>query len=172
MRLLITILLRSAVRNQGKDILFMLDETYAMGYSAELQLALGLYAGFGIHLWTFWQSLIQLQELYPKSWENCMACCSIKSFYSISDNFSAEYLSKMFGQTSVTKYNDNGQIRGASAWALITPDELRRASSDVMYKIIDQLPVAELKKLPYYEMGLDYDPNPYFKPEIIPRSLM
>ena len=164
MRLVITSLLRSAVRNQGKDILFLIDEAYAMGYHSEIELALGLYAGFGIHLWTFWQSLVQLQDLYPKTWENFIACCSVRSFFNISDNFSAEYLSKMFGQTSVPEYNDNGQIRGASARALITPDELRRESNEVIYAVIDQLPVAELRKLPYYKMGLDCDPNPYYKP--------
>lgn len=164
MRLVITSLLRSAVRNQGKDVLFFVDEAYAMGYHSEIELALGMYAGFGIHLWTFWQSLVQLQDLYPKTWENFIACCSVRSFFNISDNFSAEYLSKMFGQTSVLEYNDNGAIRGASARSLITPDELRRESSDIMYTVIDQLPVAELRKLPYYEMGLDCDPNPYYKP--------
>ena len=164
MRLVITSLLRSAVRNQGKDVLFLVDEAYAMGYHSEIELALGMYAGFGIHLWTFWQSLVQLKDLYPKTWENFIACCSVRSFFNISDNFSAEYLSKMFGQTSVLEYNDNGAIRGASARSLITPDELRRESSDVMYTVIDQLPVAELRKLPYYEMGLDCDPNPYYKP--------
>ena len=166
LRLVITSLLRSAVRNQGKDILFLIDEAYAMGYHSEIELALGAYAGFGIHLWTIWQSLVQLQKLYPDTWENFIACCSVRTFFNISDNFSAEYLSKMFGQTSVPTYSDKGQVNGASARALITPDELRRASNEVMYSVIDQLPVAELPKLPYFKMKLDCDPNPYYKPEI------
>ena len=163
MRLVITSLLRSVIRNPGKDVLFLIDEAYAMGYHSEIELALGAYAGFGVHLWTIWQSLVQIQDLYPKTWQSFISNCSVRHFFNISDNFSADYISSMFGQTSVPEYNDKGDISGASARPLVTPDEIRRQSGDTIYTVIDQLAPAQVPKVPYYKMNLDCDPNPYYK---------
>jgi type IV secretion system protein VirD4 len=166
MRLVITSLLRSVIRNPGKDVLFLIDEAYAMGYHSEIELALGAYAGFGVHLWTIWQSLVQIQDLYPKTWQSFISNCSVRHFFNISDNFSADYISSMFGQTSVPEYNDKGEVSGASARPLVTPDEIRRQSDESIYTVIDQLAPTEIPKAPYYKMGLEYDPNPYYKPEM------
>jgi type IV secretory pathway TraG/TraD family ATPase VirD4 len=66
---------------------------------------------------------------------------------------------------SVPTYNEKGQLTGASPRPLVTPDELRRQSGEIIYTLIDQLPPAEISKFPYYKMNLECDPNPYYKPE-------
>lgn len=166
LRLVVTSLMRSVVRNPQKDVCFLLDEAYAFGYHSEIDMALGAYAGFGIHVWSIFQNLIQIKKIHGDNWENFISNCSVRHFFNVSDNFSADYISHLLGTTSVPTYNEKGEINGASARPLVTPDELRRKSGEIIYTVIDQLPVAQIPKFPYYKMGLDCDPNPYYKPEI------
>jgi hypothetical protein len=39
-------------------------EAYALGYVSEIETALGTYAGFGVSVWSIFQTLTQIQELY------------------------------------------------------------------------------------------------------------
>lgn len=166
LRLVVTSLMRSVVRNPKEKVCFLIDEAYAFGYHSEIDMALGAYAGFGIHVWLIYQSLVQIKKIFGDNWENLVANCSVRHFFNISDNFSADYMSHLFGTTSVPNYDDKGNITGATARPLVTPDELRRESGQTIYTVIDQLAPAQIPKVPYYMMGLDCDPNPYYKPEI------
>lgn len=166
LRLVVTSLMRSVVRNPHKDVCFLLDEAYAFGYHSEIDMALGAYAGFGIHVWSIFQNLGQIKKLYGDNWEGFVTNCSVRHFFNVSDNFSADYISHLFGTTSVPTYNEKGEINGASPRPLVTADELRRESGNVIYTVIDQLAPAQIPKVPYYTMGLECDPNPYYKQEI------
>ncbi len=161
LRLVVTSLMRAVIREPKEDVCFLLDEFYALGYLSEIDVALGSYAGYGVHVWAILQSLVQLKDLYKDNWENFIASCAVRHFFNISDNFSAEYISQMFGQTSVIMYDEKGKVSGATARPLVTTDELRRHSGDTIYTVIDQLAPATVGKLPYYRMGLESDPNPY-----------
>jgi hypothetical protein len=47
---------------------------------------------------------------------------------------------------------------------VLTPYELRRASADMIFTLIDQKPVTSFHKMPYYDVleeGRDFDQNPY-----------
>ncbi|ACU63731.1 type IV secretory system conjugative DNA transfer family protein [Chitinophaga pinensis] len=163
LRLVVISLMRSVIRNPKKDVCFLLDEAYAFGYHSEIDMALGAYAGFGIHVWSIFQTLVQIKKIYGDNWENFIANSSVRHFFNISDNFSAEYISTMFGQTSVPEYDEKGELKGATARPLVTNDELRRTSGEVIYSVIDQLSPAQIPKHPYYTMDLPADPNPYYK---------
>jgi len=165
LRLVVTTLMQSVVRNPQKDVAFLLDEMFSLGYLSIIDIALGAYAGFGIHIWSILQNLGQLKKLYGDMWENFISSCSVRHFFSLNDNLTVEYVEKMFGQTSVPSYNEKGDISGATARPLVTGDELRRTSGATIYAVIDQLAPAQVSKLPYFEMGLDADPNPYYKPK-------
>lgn len=168
LRLVVTSLMRSVIRNPRNEVCFLLDEFYALGFLSEIEIALGAYAGYGIHVWAILQNLVQLQDLYGKNWENFLSSCSVRHFFNVSDNTTAEYISKMFGSTSIPSYNPMGQLSGATGRSLVNADELRRYSGDTIYTVIDQLSPAEFMKFPYYLMGLDHDPNPYFKEKASP----
>jgi type IV secretion system protein VirD4 len=167
LRLVVTSLMRSVVRNPKEEVCFLIEEAAAFGYHSEIAMALGAYAGFGIHVWSIFQTLVQIKNIYGDNWENFIANCSVRHFFNISDNFSADYISSMFGQTSIPTYNEKGELTGASARPLVTSDELRRQSADIIYTVIDQLPPAQIPKFPYYQMKLECDPNPYYKPEVL-----
>jgi len=163
LRLVVGSLLRAVVRKPGKDVCFLLDEFYNLGYLSEIEVALGLYAGYGVHLWMITQNLIQLRDMYGHNWEAFMSSCSVRQFLTVNDTFTADYVSNMFGTKSVPTMGANGPT-GATPRALVLPDELRRSSGDTMHALLDQLPPARFKKLAYFDVlkeGKDYDPNPY-----------
>ncbi len=167
LRLVVTSLMRSVIRKPGKDVCFLIDEANSFGFHSEVLTAMSAYAGFGVHIWSIFQDLSQIENIYGKNWQTFIANSSVRHYFNISDNFSADYLEKHFGMSSVPTYNDKGTISGATARPLVTGDEIRRESGEMIYTVIDQLPPTKIEKAPYYETDLDYDPNPYHKVEII-----
>ncbi len=165
LRLVVTSLMRSVIRNPKKDVCFLIDEANAFGYHSEIETAMGAYAGFGVHVWSVFQDLSQIEGTYGKKWQTFISNSSVRHFFNISDNFSADYLERMFGTTSIPTYNEKGEISGATARPLVTADEIRRESGETIFAVIDQLSVAQIPKHPYYLTKLPCDPNPYYKPE-------
>jgi type IV secretion system protein VirD4 len=168
LRLLVTSLMRSVIRNPKNEVCFLLDEYYALGYLSEIDIALGSYAGYGVHVWAILQNLVQLQDQHGQSWENFISSCSVKHFFNVSDNTSANYVSAMFGQSSFAVLGTFGGASGYSPRSLLNPDELRRSSAQTIYTVIDQNAPAQLTKLAYFEnpeliKDKDYAPNPYYK---------
>jgi type IV secretion system protein VirD4 len=166
LRLVVTSLMRSVVRKPGKDVCFLIDEAASFGFHSEVLTAMSAYAGFGVHIWSIFQDLSQIQKIYRDNWQTFIANSSVRHFFNISDNFSTDYLEKHFGQTSIPTYDEKGEISGATPRPLLTGDELRRQSGETIYTVIDQLAPAQIPKAPYYNTGLDCDPNPYYKPKI------
>lgn len=168
LRLVMTTALRSAVRNRDKKITFLLDEFAALGYLPEVKTALSTYAGYNITMWPIVQDLGQLKTLYGDAWETFISNTVVRHFLSVSDMFSLGYLSKLMGTTTMVSYDPNDAQGKANTTArpLVTPDEIRRASANNIFTLIEQRPVATFPKLPYYDMPEltgKYDDNPYFK---------
>ncbi|MEJ1929159.1 type IV secretory system conjugative DNA transfer family protein [Nostoc sp. NIES-2111] len=163
LRLVVSAMMRSVIRQPKERVCFLLDEFYALGYLSEIDVALGSYAGYGVSVWAILQNLVQLHNMYRDNWESFISSCAVRHFFNLSDKTTLDYVSAMLGDRSVPSYNA-GMVTGATARPLITPDELRRASAATMFTLIDQLPVARLPKLPYYDVlteGKHYDRNPY-----------
>jgi len=165
-RLIVTSLMRYFIRNaKQKELGVIIDEAASFGFHSEILTAMSAYAGFGVHIWNIFQDLTQIKDVYGDKWQTFIQNSSVRHFFNISDPFSGEFLEKMFGQTSIPTYNEKGEISGATPRPLVTMDEIRRESGETIYTIIDQLPVAQVPKHPYYLTNLDCDPNPYYKPE-------
>jgi type IV secretion system protein VirD4 len=54
----------SATQKADKDVLLLVDEAKLLGNLPALQTVLSFSAGFGVKLWTFWQSMQSLNENY------------------------------------------------------------------------------------------------------------
>lgn len=166
LRLVVTSLMRSVVRRPDKRVTFVLDEAYALGYVSEIETALGTYAGFGVSLFSIFQTLTQIRELYGMNWENFLGSAAVRQFFGVGDQFTAEYLSQFIGQRTITDFNGFGQLKGVGSRALLNPDEVRRGSKDYTFTFIEQMYMAPLLKIPYYRsetLSKLADPNPYFK---------
>lgn len=173
LRLVVTTTMRAVVRKPNKRVAFLLDEFAALGYLPEIETALSTYAGFEITVWTILQSLIQLKAHYKDNWETFVGNSTIRQFFSVNDNFTAEYASTAIGETShvVSERNRFGLGKSESnKRPLVTPDELRRVSGKNIFAFIADNAVTYYPKLPYYEMQrlsdngkARFDENPYFK---------
>jgi len=173
LRLVVTTTMRAVVRKPNKRVAFLLDEFAALGYLPEIETALSTYAGFEITVWTILQSLIQLKAHYKDNWETFVGNSTIRQFFSVNDNFTAEYASKAIGETShvVSERNRFGLGKSESnKRPLVTPDELRRVSGKNIFAFIADNAVTHYPKLPYYEMQrltdngkVRFNENPYFK---------
>ncbi len=53
--------------------LFLLDEAGNLGQMDDLVTAVTLLRGYGVRTWSFWQSLQQVQRLYPDDWHTLLA---------------------------------------------------------------------------------------------------
>lgn len=172
LRLVTVTCMRAVVRKPNKRVCFLLDEFAALGYLSEAEVALSTYAGFNLTLWPILQSLIQLKGIYGDKWEVFVGNTAVKQYFSVNDNFTADYISSAIGQTSfVTGFASWLGLRDpqASQRALVSPDEVRRGSGDNMFVFIGAKPPTLFAKRPYYQMGelvyndgaKKYDENPY-----------
>ena len=129
-------------------------------------------AGFNVTVWPILQSLIQLKGIYGDKWEVFVGNTAVKQYFSVNDNFTADYVSKSIGQTSYVVGIDSWlglKDPKANARPLVSPDEVRRGSGDNIFVFIGAKPPTLVAKLPYYLMrelvGIDgkqrYDDNPY-----------
>lgn len=163
LRLIVTSMLRAVIRNPEKRVTFLLDEFSALGYLPEIETALSTYAGYNVTIWPILQSLIQLKNLYKDNWETFIANCTVRQYFTINDNFSADYISAAIGETSnmIKKKGEDPQVNKR---LLVTPDELRRESGKKIFMFIADLPPTYVDKLPYYkvpELDARADENPY-----------
>ena len=123
--------------------LFLLDEFAQLGPMPPVRRAVSLMAGYGVQVWPFLQDLGQLRRLYPKDWETFVANSDVVQAFGTTDQFTAEYLSKMAGTATVfDRSTGSGRSRGKqtsrssnvgsreTGRPLATPDELRRLDSD------------------------------------------
>jgi type IV secretion system protein VirD4 len=86
----------------GVPVLVILDEFYQLGRLKVIQNAMSLARGYGLQLWPILQDLTQLQEHYEKSWETFLGNAAIRMFFAPREFTTAEYVSKLCGETTVT----------------------------------------------------------------------
>ncbi|MDR6561277.1 MULTISPECIES: type IV secretory system conjugative DNA transfer family protein [unclassified Arcicella] len=156
-------------------VLFMLDEMAQLGYMEPLIQAVSLMRGYGMNLWMIFQDIPQIKSIYNEKWQTFIANCKIQQYFGITDNETAEYVSKLTGQTTMTLRSDTdstGSSKSNSSWGtskgssqtissaakpLIYPDQIRRIDFQII--IADDLYPIRAKKIRYYEES----EKPYFK---------
>lgn len=79
----------------------LIDEFPALGRMDELVKALGEITGYGVRFWLFAQGLNQLRSIYAKDWETILAQCATQSYFGITDNSTADELSKQLGKRTI-----------------------------------------------------------------------
>lgn len=116
--------------------LMILDEMHVLGRMEQLETAAGLFAGFGVRIWSIWQDINQLKNLYGDRWETFLGNASIFQSFGLNDLTSLKYVSERLGVSSMLKVNQSqvsgeqqaqgfsGQSRSVEGTALLSPDEI------------------------------------------------
>ena len=139
LRLVVGLCLSALTRDRHppeNPVLFLLDEFAALGRLQAVETAVGLLAGYGVLLWPILQDLAQLQDLYPQRWRSFLANTGVIQAFGVNDMGTAEYLSKMLGQRTVTvrQHGRSGDAvisrgsenYGATGRPLLMPQEIMR----------------------------------------------
>jgi type IV secretion system protein VirD4 len=129
-RLLITSALdtlMSTHKKSEKPVLFMLDECATIGYLPCIETAVGLARGYGIQIWSFFQDIHQLKDIYRNRAESFLANAGVQQYFTPNDTELAERISKRVGNTTVkvtstsisdgqsnSPYGSNSQQRGTA----------------------------------------------------------
>jgi type IV secretion system protein VirD4 len=175
----------------GVRTLFMLDEFAQLGHLSAIENAFGLARGYNIQLWPFVQDLNQLKDLYKDRWQTFVANAGIVQWFAPNDTFTAEYLSKRIGKTTVTTTSLNtsssfGESKGPGGPGMSGNQSRSENTSEVgvdfmppqaLFDLPDHLQILTLVNVKYpilayrdhyYEWGgplVDYlkfcDPDPF-----------
>lgn len=136
-RLFLNMTLEAIERNPKKPdipIRIVLDEFACMGYSQQIENAIGQLAGFGVQLHIVVQDLNQLKAIYKDRWETFIANSGVIQVMGITDPFTCEYFSRMLGTTPVkvrrqstsSKEGLGGESYSVEMHPLLTPQEITR----------------------------------------------
>lgn len=104
LRLMVGLTTAAMTRNTRQPehpVLFLLDELPTLGPMRPIEEGIGYLAGYGAHLWLFVQDLDQLQKTYRK-WRSIIANCAVRQAFNVQDDQTAQLLSAMLGQRTVS----------------------------------------------------------------------
>lgn len=181
LRLVIASCLHACVRtpNQpGGSVLFLLDEMAQLGYMQPLERAFTLLGGYGVKVWGILQDFGQLRQHYRDSAETILANATVKQFFGVSDIKTAELVSKMIGEATIT-VTSLGENRSTSGFStshgdstqtsekgrfLLKPDEVLRLPKEQEILLIQGQRAIKAEKVSYISDSLftgKFDPNPY-----------
>lgn len=155
--------------------LFMINEAGNLGHLESLEEGMGMAAGKGITLWTLWQSLGQIRQLYgPDGASAFMSGAGLLNAFGGVDLETAKYLSERMGRkTEVSvSYNQHpddkapGKNETASGYELRSVHDIMGMEDGKLLSWIR--PAAQpfdLDAKGYFDMdGMSgLDPNPYYR---------
>jgi len=101
LRLVIVSALRALYRPGGLRTILLIDEMAALGHLSPLEDAFGLVRGYKIQIAGFVQDLGQLKALYHDRWESFMANAGVVQGLAPNDLFTADWMSRRAGQTTI-----------------------------------------------------------------------
>ncbi|MDK9720981.1 MAG: type IV secretory system conjugative DNA transfer family protein [Rhodospirillales bacterium] len=95
-----TILNALLKRTPGQNLprtLLILDEAAQLGYLPQVPLFYSLARGFGVRVWTIWQSAAQLKTTYPADYENLIDQCHVLQAFGITNSRMAHQVAHLVG---------------------------------------------------------------------------
>jgi type IV secretion system protein VirD4 len=189
LRVMIACGLLAIARTPGqpeKRVLFLLDEFAHLRRMHPVQRDIGLAGGYGVTFWLVIQDLAQLRSTYPDTWPTFLANVDVLQAFGTNDWDTAEYLSKMTGEATVSILSDNrstGVSRGRSPQRqlgaavtrsetgrrLLLPDEVRRLSRERQLLFVKGSAPILAERVTYLgdrEFAGKADPNPLYAPVV------
>jgi type IV secretion system protein VirD4 len=189
LRLLAASALRVLTMTPGRPagrVLLLLDEFAALGRMQSIEEAITYSRGYGVTIWMLTQDLAQLRDLYPRAWETLLANVKVLQAFGTADQFTAEYLSKLTGQATVSTRGRNltrgtstagnllfrhsqrgtAEQSGETARPLLLADEVRRLPADRQLLFISGREPLMTHRLDYRtnrELAGRAEPNPMYR---------
>jgi type IV secretion system protein VirD4 len=77
--------------------LFLLDEAAQLGTLPALRQAITLLRGYGLQVWSFWQDLSQLRQLYPQDWQTMINNSGVLQVFGLNNHLMAKEWAEVLG---------------------------------------------------------------------------
>lgn len=169
LRLMVTAALNERMRatRQGtRPVLFMLDELATLERMQPVEDAVGLARGYGVQIWSIFQDLGQMKDIYKERATSFIGNAGIRLFFGTQDYETAKHVSDMLGTQTIQLEKLQGtqvveiQHEGRN---LLNPDEVMRLPAEEMVVFIPAQQPLRLRRVPYYQnaslRGLWDDPR-------------
>jgi len=153
-------------------VCFMLDELATLGHLQAVENAVGLAAGYGIQLFTVFQDVAQMRDLYKGRWASFIGNAGVRALFNLYDYDTAKYWSNFMGGHLVETTSQSqdvhglaqGQSKGETIRPLMSPEEimLQFAKGEMLVLPQGSHPI-RTKRVPYWKdatlAGLWDDPR-------------
>jgi type IV secretion system protein VirD4 len=153
-------------------VCFMLDELATLGHLEAVENAVGLAAGYGVQLFTVFQDVAQMKDLYKNRWASFIGNAGIRALFSLDDYDTARYWSDFIGGRTVVSRSESQNAFGITQSrssnetfrAVLNPDEIMlRYSAGRMLVLPQGSRPIEAERVPYFRdrslRGLWDDPR-------------
>lgn len=98
---------------EGEKVLFMLDECSLLGRLNALETAISYARGFGIQIWSFWQDIHQLYDIYGKRAESFLANAGVQQYFTPNEITTCKKISERLGDNTALTRSSTKVIQGA-----------------------------------------------------------
>lgn len=148
-------------------VIFLIDEAATLGRMLRFPSWLATMRKYRVVIWSIWQNIGQLVDLYGKGWQTLIGNCGLLQILGVSDLETAEHTAKLLGQCTVKTVSKNGRGERSiseTGRSLLMNDELRRLEEDEQVVFIGNLQPAKLRKTPYWrraDLAGRFYRNPY-----------
>lgn len=169
LRLMIACGLLAVTRTRGQPadrVLFLLDEFAHLRRMHPVQRDIGLAGGYGVRFWIVLQDLSQLRSTYGDTWQTFLANVDLLQAFGTNDWDTAEYLSKMTGESTIRVVTDNrstavsrgrnahrqqgvGRSTAETGRRLLFADEIRRLPRERQLLFVKGMPPLLTERLNY-----------------------
>ena len=124
---LLTVLTRRTEIPEHRTLL-LLDEIAQCGTLGHLRTALTLLRGYGVQVWSMWQDLSQLKQLYPADWETILNNSAVIQVFGLTNGWAAKSLGEIMDMGA-------GELlkMGTKSQALLRPGKEPRITGRVDY---------------------------------------
>jgi len=122
----------------------MLDECAILGRLQSLETAIGLARGFGLQLWTFWQDIHQLIDIYGRKHESFLANSGVHQYFTPNDTKVAKQISERLGKTTRYSVSVNKTENRDETYNRLTSSQTSESTNEVS---VDFMPMVNLFSL-------------------------
>lgn len=170
---------------KGHPVVAMLDESFSLLGRARLPVlehAMAMAAGHGLRIWTVWQDINQMKQIFGDTWQTFLANSGVMQFFTPADAVTAGHLSERLGTFTVgyatesmgeiSKQQAAGGFTGIqrsqqyASRPLAFPHELYGfPTTESLIFVAGKSDGYRSQRLPYWDLKTwfegRYDPDPY-----------
>lgn len=137
LRMMITVMLKQLQTDKKASVnehsmLVILDECAALGNMPIIHKAASYMPGFGVKLWTIWQSLSQMKEILGAGFEILIGSAGTFTAFGNIDLTTQEYISKRLGKCETPRLEENYSGSSSNSQNQVSFEQMEKSAMAVI----------------------------------------